>query len=62
MTQLLNAVRPAWSLLKQLMRELADEGAYERHLKRHGRSHSPDEWRRFSEARFKAKYQRPKCC
>jgi hypothetical protein len=49
-------------ILWALMRELADERAYERHLQAHGRSHSPGEWRRFSEERMQAKYQRPKCC
>ena len=34
----------------------------ERHLKQHGRVHSGREWRLFSEARLKAKYQRARCC
>ena len=55
--------RLVWSLL----RELADENAYERHLSAHGRPHSPAEWRRFSEERLRAKYarakySRAKCC
>jgi predicted secreted acid phosphatase len=45
-----------------LLRELADENAYQRHLAAHGRPHSPEEWRKFSEERLRAKYQRPKCC
>jgi hypothetical protein len=28
----------------------------------HGRTHSGEEWRRFSEERLRAKYQRAKCC
>jgi hypothetical protein len=49
-------------LLLALLREIADEGAYSRHLSRLGRTHSPEEWRRFSERRLLAKYARPKCC
>lgn len=45
-----------------LLRELADENAYRRHLAAHGREHSGDEWRRFVDHRMRAKYQRPKCC
>ena len=45
-----------------LLRELSDENAYRRHLEAHGRSHSGEEWRRFSEERLRAKYARAKCC
>ena len=45
-----------------LLRELADENAYQRHLAAHGRVHSPAEWRRFSEARLQARFTHPKCC
>jgi len=45
-----------------LLRELADENAYQRHLTAHGRPHSGDEWRRFSEQHLRAKYARAKCC
>ena len=47
-----------WSLL----RELADENAYQRYLATEGRKHSGVEWRRFSEQRLRAKYMRAKCC
>ena len=50
------------SLFVSLLRELADENAYARHLAAHGRTHSPEEWRRFSEERLRAKYMRAKCC
>jgi len=46
----------------QLLRELADEAAYARHLARRGTSSSAHEWRRFSEERMLARYSRPKCC
>jgi hypothetical protein len=50
------------SLILALLRELADENAYRRHLDIHRRTHSAEEWRRFSEERLRAKYQRAKCC
>lgn len=49
-------------LLMGLLRELSDESAYRRHLAAHGREHSAEEWRRFSEERLRAKFTRPKCC
>jgi len=49
-------------LVWALLRELADENAYQRHLEAHGREHSREEWRRFSEERLRAKYARAKCC
>lgn len=49
-------------LLLALLRELGDENAYQRHLKAHGRIHSGEEWRRFSEERLRDKYARAKCC
>jgi len=50
------------TLLKQFLRELADENAYQRHLIAHGRKHSAEEWRKFSDERLRAKYMRAKCC
>ena len=50
------------TLVMKLLRELADEDAYGRHLKFHGREHSPAEWRRFSDERFRRKSIQPKCC
>jgi hypothetical protein len=55
-------MRRAARLILALLRELADENAYARHLAAHGRAHSGEEWRRFSEERLRAKYQRAKCC
>jgi hypothetical protein len=49
-------------LLLALLRELADQNAYQRHLTMHGRKHSAAEWRHFCEQRLRAKYARPKCC
>ncbi len=49
-------------ILIGLLRELSDENAYRRHLAAHGRAHSKDEWRRFTEERYAAKFRRAKCC
>lgn len=49
-------------LILALLRELADENAYERYLAKEGRPHSRDEWRKFSDQRLRAKYMRAKCC
>lgn len=49
-------------ILMSLLRELADQNAYQRHLAAHGRLHSAQEWRRFSEERLNLKFTRPKCC
>jgi hypothetical protein len=45
-----------------LLRELADERAYERHLGRTGRAASAEEWRRFSDERLRHKYSQGRCC
>lgn len=50
------------AMLLAILRELADETAYRRHLARHGVHASGPEWRRFSEERMQAKFARPKCC
>ena len=55
-------MRRVLRLAMALLRELADENAYQRHLAAHGRAHSGAEWRRFSEEHLRAKYQRAKCC
>ena len=55
-------LRSIWKIIVGVLRELSDQNAYERHLAAHGVSHSPEEWRRFSEHHLKAKYSRAKCC
>jgi uncharacterized short protein YbdD (DUF466 family) len=47
---------------ENLAGELADENAYRRHLAATSRQHSPEEWRRFIDARLERKYQSGKCC
>ena len=49
-------------LILAILREIADENAYERHLRAHGRAHSAAEWRHFSDERMARKYARAKCC
>ena len=51
-----------WRNVRGVMREIADENAYARHLAWHSTTHSPDEYRRFADRRFGAKYKRAKCC
>ena len=48
--------------LLSLLRDLADENAYGRHLAARGCEHSAAEWRHFCEHRLRAKYARAKCC
>ena len=47
-----------WTLLRQI----ADENAYQHYLNAQGRAHSPAEWRRFCDQHFARKYARSKCC
>jgi hypothetical protein len=55
-------MKSLWSIIIALLRELADENAYDRHLAVHGRTHSPEEWKQFFDERLRAKYSRAKCC
>ena len=55
-------LQTALRLLLGLLRELADENAYARHLRAQGCEHSGEEWRRFSDAHLRAKYRRARCC
>ena len=48
--------------LLALFRELSDEAAYARHLQANKRPASAAEWQRFSDARYRRKYENPKCC
>ena len=57
-----SGMRRFGQLILALLRELSDENAYRRHLECHGRMHSPEEWRRFSDERMRDKYARAKCC
>lgn len=50
------------ALLHNLLKEIGDENAYQRHLKQVGRVHSAREWRAFSDAKHARKYRNAKCC
>lgn len=45
-----------------LLREIADENGYQRHLRAHGVKHSGAEWRKFSDERLARKFAQSKCC
>ena len=45
-----------------LLREIADENAYHRHLRACNLVHSPAEWRRFLDERLARKFAQGKCC
>lgn len=55
-------MRRVLRFVRELLRELADENAYARHLAAHGRVHSAEEWRRFADQRMNARYRQAKCC
>jgi len=55
-------IRRAGALLLELLRELADQNAYQRYLARRGAAASPEEWRSFWSMRLAARFERPKCC
>jgi hypothetical protein len=56
------SARGLWRVIVGILKEISDESAYERHLRAHGREHSGEEWRRFSDERGRRKFQRAKCC
>jgi len=58
----MTSMRQLGRTIMAILRELADENAYKRHLATHRRPNSPDEYRRFQSEHFKSKYQRAKCC
>ncbi len=55
-------IQRAASILLAILRELADENAYQRYLSARGLAPSPEAWRCFSNARLAARFERPKCC
>lgn len=58
----MSLIKRVGKLLLALLRELADQNAYQRYLAVRGAAASGDEWRRFSNARLAARFERPKCC
>ena len=51
-----------WKLLRNLLGELSDEAAYQRYLQAGGRAPSTEEWKRFTDRRYRRKYANAKCC
>ena len=49
-------------VLIAVLRELADEAAYRRHLSRSGGEDSAQAWRRFTDRRYARRYGGPRCC
>lgn len=58
----MSVIKRAAALLVALLRELADENAYQRYLDSRGLAPSPEAWCSFSNARLAARFERPKCC
>jgi hypothetical protein len=58
----MNAIRHLFAVLRDLVLELSDEGAYRRYLQRRGQPHSPEQWQRFTETRYRKKFGNAKCC
>ena len=58
----MTAVTALGRLLLRLLRELADEAAYARHLSHRRTAATAARRRRFSDERLRVKYGRPKCC
>lgn len=55
-------MKPFWRGVIVLLKELADENAYTRHLRARNLRHSPEEWRLFLDRRLQKKYSQGKCC
>jgi len=55
-------MRKLFRTVLAILRELADENAYQRYLQAQGREHSAIEWRRFLDDRLARKFARAKCC
>jgi hypothetical protein len=49
-------------ILRGIIDELTDQRAYKCHLAAHGSTHSAEEWRKFSDERYKAISTRARCC
>ena len=58
----MRVLKRAASLLAELLLELADQNAYQRHLAARGAAPSAEEWRRFSNHRLAARFGQAKCC
>jgi len=55
-------LRSVAQIVAQVLAELADQNAYQRHLAAHNTVHSPEEWRNFQDEHWAAKSRRGRCC
>jgi hypothetical protein len=51
-----------FEILRGILDEITDQSAYRRHLAAHGAVDSAEEWRKFSDERYKSKSTRARCC
>lgn len=58
----MKTLRQLIGFVAALLAELSDQRAYRLHLSLQGLAPSPEEWRRFSDARFARKYRQGRCC
>jgi len=58
----MRTLRRIREIVAGILRELGDQNAYARHLKNRGAVHSAEEWKHFTEHRFRTKYSQAKCC
>jgi hypothetical protein len=52
----------SWLILRDTLREIFDEAAYARFLRRDGRASSSEAYAAFRQEFEQAKMRRPKCC
>jgi hypothetical protein len=55
-------MRRFFEILRGILDELSDQNAYRRFLAEHGATHSAEEWRKFSDERYREKSTRARCC
>ncbi len=58
----MNRIYSSWQLLVDTLREIFDEAAYDRFLRREGRPSSSESYALFRREFDQAKSRRPKCC
>ena len=62
MSEVTRRLRRFAGFVQALLGELSDEHAYRRSLEASGKQASQEEWRRFTEERYRKLATRPKCC
>lgn len=58
----MSRLRQLAAIIRGIFEEISDQSAYRRHLDWHGLGHSPQEWRKFCDARWEAQSRRGRCC